>query len=102
MLCGGITPNHRTLGKFRVDNGVLLDRLLAESVAALVMEGVDRLGCAGAGRGSPPSLSRVSFRQLRTYPGRRQSCIKSGPGAAQIQHLSERHTAGLKLPSIPG
>ncbi len=39
-LCGGVNPNHRTLGEFRVDNGELLDRLLAESVTALAMEGL--------------------------------------------------------------
>jgi len=37
-LCGGITVNHRTLGEFRVDNGELLNRLLAQSVVALAAE----------------------------------------------------------------
>lgn len=39
-LCGGVTVNHRTLGEFRVDNGELLNRLLAQSVVALAAEGL--------------------------------------------------------------
>jgi transposase len=39
-LCGGITVNHRTLGEFRVGNGELLNRLLAQSVVALAAEGL--------------------------------------------------------------
>src|SRR6266849_10185545 len=39
-FCGGLEVNHRTLGEFRVDHGELLNRLLAESVTALVAEGL--------------------------------------------------------------
>src|SRR6266852_2306368 len=39
-LCGGVGVNHRTLGEFRVDNGELLNRLLAQSVTALAAEGL--------------------------------------------------------------
>ena len=39
-LCGGVGVNHRTLGDFRVDHGELLDRLLVQSVTALVDEGL--------------------------------------------------------------
>jgi transposase len=39
-LCGGIAVNHRTLGEFRVEHGELLNRLLAESVTALAVEGL--------------------------------------------------------------
>ncbi|MFO1159283.1 MAG: IS1182 family transposase [Reyranellaceae bacterium] len=39
-LCGGVGVNHRTLGEFRVDHGALLDRLLAQSVTALAVEGL--------------------------------------------------------------
>jgi transposase len=34
-LCGGVSVNHHTLGDFRVDCADLLDRLLAEHLAAL-------------------------------------------------------------------
>lgn len=39
-LCGGVGVNHRTLGDFRVDHGELLERLLVQSVTALVDEGL--------------------------------------------------------------
>lgn len=37
-LCGGVGVNHRTLGEFRVEQGALLNRLLAQSVTALAMQ----------------------------------------------------------------
>ncbi len=42
-LCGGVSVNRHTLADFRVDNGALLDRLLSESVAVLIKEGLVRL-----------------------------------------------------------
>jgi transposase len=39
-LAGGISVNYHTLSDFRVGHGVLLDRLLAENVAALCAVGV--------------------------------------------------------------
>jgi len=49
-LCGGVGVNQHTLGDFRVENGALLNRLLSESVAVLVKEGLvklDRLSLDG-------------------------------------------------------
>jgi len=42
-LCGGVGVNRHTLAVFRVDNGELIDRLLSESVAVLIKEGLVRL-----------------------------------------------------------
>jgi transposase len=42
-LSGGVGVNRHRLADFRVDNGALLDRLLSESVAVLVKEGLVRL-----------------------------------------------------------
>lgn len=39
-LCGGVGVNHRTLGDFRVEQEALLNRLLAQSVTALAMQGL--------------------------------------------------------------
>ncbi len=39
-LAGGVSVNHHTLSDFRVGHGALLDRLLAENVAALCAAGV--------------------------------------------------------------
>jgi transposase len=49
-LCGGVGVNAHTLADFRVDNGALLDRLLSQSVAVLIKEGLvnlDRLSLDG-------------------------------------------------------
>ena len=49
-LCGGVGVNHHTLSDFRVDNSDLLNRLLSESAAVLVKEGLvslDRLSLDG-------------------------------------------------------
>ena len=39
-MCGGVSVNYHTLADFRVEHGELLDRLLAENVAALEQAGV--------------------------------------------------------------
>lgn len=39
-LCGGVPVNYHGLADFRVDHGDQLDRLLSESVASLVVEGL--------------------------------------------------------------
>ncbi len=39
-LAGGVSVNYHTLAAFRVDHGELFDRLLTESVAALIAEGL--------------------------------------------------------------
>ena len=49
-LCGGVSVNHHTLGDFRTDCADLLDRLLAEHLAALAKVGLvdlDRLAQDG-------------------------------------------------------
>ena len=43
-LCGGVSVNYHTLAEFRVAHGELFDRLLTESVAALIAEGLVTLG----------------------------------------------------------
>jgi transposase len=42
-ICGGVSMNHHTLSDFRVAQVALLDRLLAQGVAALVAEGLVQL-----------------------------------------------------------
>jgi transposase len=39
-LCGGVEVNHNILAEFRVENGELLDRLLTQSLAALIDQGL--------------------------------------------------------------
>ena len=38
-ICGGVSVNYHTLADFRVDHGALFDRLLTDSVAALIADG---------------------------------------------------------------
>lgn len=42
-LCGGVAMNHHGLSDFRVAHGEVLDRLLTESLTALLAEGVVKL-----------------------------------------------------------
>jgi transposase len=39
-LCGGVEVNHNILSEFRVENGALLDRLLTQSLTALIATGL--------------------------------------------------------------
>ena len=39
-ICGGVSVNYHTLADFRVEHGAVLDRLLTESVAALMEAGL--------------------------------------------------------------
>jgi transposase len=66
-MCGGVSVNHHTLGDFRVEQGELLDRLLAESVAALAQSGViDLSTLAQDGIKVRAGAGSSSFRRRRT------------------------------------
>jgi transposase len=63
-ICGGVSVNHHTLADFRVDHGELFDRLLTESVAALIAEGVVTLArVAQDGVRVRASAGAASFRR---------------------------------------
>jgi transposase len=42
-ICGGVSVNHHTLSDFRVEHGKKLDRLLTQTLAALMKQGVVKL-----------------------------------------------------------
>jgi len=42
-LCGGVAVNHNILAEFRVESGALVDRLLTQSLTALIAAGLVRL-----------------------------------------------------------
>ncbi|CAH1083199.1 hypothetical protein NTG1052_450028 [Candidatus Nitrotoga sp. 1052] len=44
-ICGGVQVNYHTLSDFRVDHGTMLDELLTDNVAALMVVGVVKLKC---------------------------------------------------------
>lgn len=63
-LCGNVSMNYHTLSDFRVGNGALLNRLLTESIAALMVEGLvtmDRV--AQDGMKVRASAGAASFRR---------------------------------------
>src|SRR3989475_1491496 len=60
-LCGGVAGNHRLLSDFRTDNGVALDELVTQGIAALGGKGL-----GAGGRGSQGGVrGRVSARAGR-------------------------------------
>jgi transposase len=66
-MCGGVSVNHHTLSDFRVDHGALLDRLLAENVAALVQAGlIDLSTLAQDGIKVRANAGAASFRRRAT------------------------------------
>lgn len=66
-LCGGVSVNHHTLGDFRVDHADLLDRLLADNVAALSKAGlIDLASLAQDGVRIRASAGAASFRREET------------------------------------
>jgi transposase len=66
-LCGGVSVNYHTLADFRVAHAVLLDRLLAEHLAALTAAGlVDLDALAQDGVRIRASAGAASFRRATT------------------------------------
>jgi transposase len=83
-LCGGVPINHTMLSEFRRDSGAFLDRLLTQSIASLIAEGLVRLeevaidgtkARARAGRGSMSKAKRL--RAIERAVGERVAALKS-------------------------
>ena len=100
-LAGGVAVNHHGLADFRVDHGDFLDRLLSESVTALVAEGLVDLDevtvdgtkvKASAGKGSFAGEDRIAraTRQAEERVERLKAEIDADPGA----HARRRKAAG--------
>jgi transposase len=66
-LCGGVGVNYHTLAAFRVDHADVLDRLLTESVAALLADGlVTMAAVAQDGMRVRASAGAASYRRRPT------------------------------------
>jgi transposase len=66
-LCGGVSMNYHTLSDFRTDHVELLDRLLTDSVASLMAEGLVTLDrVAQDGMKVRASAGAASFRRQAT------------------------------------
>jgi transposase len=101
-FCGGVGVNHRTLGEFRVDQGELLNGLLAQSVTALAAEGLIDLDMlaqdgvrvrASAGASSFRRRARLEQRivEVKAILSELAKEVESDP-AANEQRLRQRRT----------
>ena len=103
-LCGGVSMNHHTLSDFRVAQVALLDRLLAQGVAALVSEGLvklERLAQDGvrirASAGSSSFRRRGRLESLLEEAEQRVATLKAeletDPGASTARQQAARARA---------
>jgi transposase len=106
-LCGGVSMNYHTLSDFRVGHGQLLDRLLTQSVAALLAEGLVTLDrVAQDGMKVRASAGAASFRRQPTLKQALQDAerqvatlrteIESDPGAASKRQQAARERAAVE------
>ena len=83
-ICGGVPVNHHTLADFRVAHEEVLDRLLTESAAALMAEGLVELRrVAQDGVRVRASAGAASFRRERTL----EACY--GEAQEQVEALKK-------------
>ena len=89
-LCGGVSVNYHTLADFRVDHIELLDRLLAENVAALAQAGiVDLSTLAQDGVWVRANAGAASFRRDSTL---QEHLAEAGKVVEQLKReLEEDH-----------
>jgi transposase len=103
-ICGGVSMNYHTLSDFRVAHVAVLDRLLAQGVAALVTEGLvqlERLAQDGvrvrasAGAGSyrrRPRLEKL-LRDAEARVAALKAELESDPAASTARQRAARQRA---------
>jgi transposase len=100
-ICGGVGVNHTMLSAFRIDNGDFLDRLLTQSLAALMAEGLVTLdevmtdGTKVRAAASRSSMRRVErLRELEAQARERVAGLRreldADPAASERRQLSRR------------
>ena len=103
-LAGGVPVNYHGLADFRVEQGEVLDRLLTQSVTALIDEGLVRLSeIAVDGTKIRASASKKSFRtgekllEIEAAVGERLAALRqelsSDPGASSRRRQAARERA---------
>ena len=103
-LCGGVSMNHKTLSDFRVGHGAILERLLADSFAALMAAGVAGLervaqdgvrvrASAGAASFRRHSTLGECHRRAREEVARLRCELDADPGAASRREAAARKRA---------
>jgi transposase len=107
-LAGGVPLNYHGLADFRVDSMEVLDRLLTQSVTALIGEGLVSLAeIAVDGTKIRASASRTSFRtgdkliKIEAAVGERLAALKqelsSDPGASSRRRQAARERAAREV-----
>jgi transposase/ribosomal protein L34 len=107
-LCGGMPVNYHGLADFRVEHGDLLDKLLTQSLTALIAEGLVTLDeiaidgtkvAASAGRGSYAKGKRLVH--LEREVGERVAALKAeleaDPAAGERRRKSARLSKAQEL-----
>lgn len=103
-LCGGVPVNYHGLSDFRVEHAAVLDRLLRESVTALITEGVvtlDEIAIDGtkvkasAGRGSFRRAARLATIEAaaRELVETLKAEVAADPAASETRRRAARRRA---------
>ena len=106
-LCGGVGVNHHVLSDFRVDYEQLLDKLLTDSVTALVADGLIQMErLAQDGVKVRASAGAASFRRRKTIARLREAVeerivqlrreLDDAPGAAAERRARARAHAAAE------
>lgn len=82
-ICGGVSMNYHTLADFRTDHEELLDRLLTQSVAGLMSEGL-------------VTLEQVAQDGMRVRASAGASSFRRQPTLEEALAEAEAHLAALK------
>lgn len=105
-ICGGVSVNHDMLSTFRIESGEFLDRLLTQSLAALMAEGLIKLdevitdGTKVRAAASRSSMRRVQrLTELETKARERVAelrCELEADPAASERRLLKRRLSGAE------
>jgi transposase len=82
-LCGGVSVNYHTLSDFRVQHGKFLERLLVDTVAALVHKGLI-------------PLETIAQDGMRVRAGAGKSSFRRKPTLEELQQQAQAHLDQLQ------
>ncbi|HEX7893153.1 MAG TPA: IS1182 family transposase [Terriglobales bacterium] len=85
-LCGGVSVNYHTLSDFRVKHGKFLERLLVDTVAALVHKGLI-------------PLETIAQDGMRVRAGAGKSSFRRKPTLEELQKQAQAHLDQLQTES---
>ncbi len=108
-LAGGVGVNYHTLAAFRVEQTDILDRLLTESVAALLADGLVTMAAvaqdgmrvrASAGAEALCQRSRLEAAVIPQRRGARREALRSDSGCDPVLRQGRRLLLAPALPSL--